>query len=234
MLDNLADTIVAVGALGTAAYALVDGSKAVRGGISNIGFRHIKRSIERLCPAGNGQHHDPLSRKGVLETLQANWINGRPLADQKAVAKSLVKLRLNKENAEFLAKATGVDKTVLISVAAKIQSGHSLSQQETDAFGRFDLILTAQLDEGYQRADQAYRNSAKAWSAFVAVVLALAGGWVLWDQQHAGDVWSYWLLSKDLFVALLLGVLATPLAPVSKDLATAINTAVGAMKSVKK
>ena len=105
---------------------------------------------------------NPLQLSEVLDTLRANWLNGTALADQKAIAKSLIKLRLNIVNAPELAKATEVDKEKLAVIAAKIASGGTLTQNENDVFGRFDLMLTAILDKGYQRADQSYRNSAKA------------------------------------------------------------------------
>ena len=81
--------------------------------------------------------------------------------------------------------------------------------------------MTALLDEAYQRSDQVYRNSTRAWAALLAVVLALTGGMLL---QPAGD-WP---------VSLLVGLLATPLSPIAKDLSSALATAVNTMQLVKK
>jgi hypothetical protein len=91
-------------------------------------------------------------------------------------------------------------------------------------FSRFDLIVTALLDEANQHADQVYRNSTRGLAAAIAVVLALAGGYIVastWDLKHFG-------------IALLMGLLATPLAPIAKDLSTALATAVNTMQLVKK
>jgi len=231
MLENASDYVIAVGGLGTAAFALVDGSKAIWGGVSNSGFGQIKRVIRKLFPEGIDEkdRENPLSLGGVIATLRANWLNGTALADQKAIAKTLMKLRLDAQNAVHLSKATGVDETTLKAVAEKIATGQALSQPETDVFGRFDLILTTMLDEGYQRADQIYRNSAKAWSVVVAVVLAFFGGWAI-----SGDAFAAYFWSRDMGAAILTGLIATPLAPVSKDLATGISAAVRAVGLLRK
>jgi hypothetical protein len=226
-IANLSADIAAAAALGTAAFTLVDGSKAFWGGVSNCGFGYIESSVGKFFPKGSETTDttNPLSLSEVLATLRANWLNGTALADQKAIAKSLIKLRLDQANAPNLAKATGVDKDKLVTIAEKIASGGTLTQEESDVFGRFDLMLTAILDEGYQRADQSYRNSAKAWSIAVSVVLAVLGGWIVqgpsFDTQQIG-------------VAILVGLVATPIAPIAKDLTSALSAGVNLAQSLRK
>lgn len=225
MDQSITNIIIAIGGLGTASYALVDGAKAIHGGPSNHGFHHIRRVMTRLYPEGTSKidHANPLALASVLDTLYASWINGTALTDQKAIAKSLVKLRLNGDSAPHLAKVTGVNSEILAKVAKKMASGTKLVQQESDVLGRFDLILTALLDEGYQRADQAYRNSAKMWSIVVSVALAIAGGAVVGLAKP-----------EDWAAALLIGLIATPLAPLTKDLASALQASVKAMQLLRK
>jgi hypothetical protein len=85
------------------------------------------------------------------------------------------------------------------------------------------------LDESYQHADQVYRNWTRALAALIAVGLGFVGGWTLSDL-HLPD----YLHSSDLGRALLIGLLATPLAPIAKDLSSALSTAVNTMQLVKK
>jgi hypothetical protein len=231
MLEGATDYVLAAGGLGTAAFALVDGSKAFWGGVSNAGFGQIERVVTTLFPGGTTafDRANPLSLGGVTATLRAHWLNGTALADQRAIAKTLVKLRLDAANAPQLARATGVDGTVLSSIAQKIATGETLSQAETDVLGRFDLILTTLLDEGYQRADQIYRNTAKAYSAVIAVALAFFGGWVI----QGGGLTDY-VATRAMGAAVLTGLIATPLAPISKDLATGITAAVRAVGALRK
>jgi hypothetical protein len=113
-------------------------------------------------------------------------------------------------------------------VAGKIASGTSLTQPESDVYARFDLIVTALLDESYQQADLLYRNWTRGLAAFIAVVLSLVAGWSL-----VGDWKAFWWTS-DMYLALLVGLLATPLAPIAKDISTALATAVNTMQLVKK
>jgi hypothetical protein len=227
LLENMSDYVAAAAGLGTAAYALVDGSKAFSGGVSNCGFGHIERAVRRFFPEGAEKRDsaNPLQLRNVLANLRANWLNGTALADQKAIAKSLIKLRLDHVNASGLAKATGVSKDKLVAIAGKIASGETLTQEENDVFGRFDLMLTAILDEGYQRADQSYRNSAKAWSIAVSVALAVLGGFIVGGHSFN----AYYFAGS-----ILLGLAATPIAPIAKDLTSALSAGVKVAQTLRK
>jgi hypothetical protein len=113
-----------------------------------------------------------------------------------------------------MAAATGVNAELLTKVADKLGTGVALSQQETDVYGRFDLLLSALLDQGYQRADQRYRNSAKLLGVPVAMGLAVLGAWAInGNPLHLADAAK----------AAICGLLATPLAPIAKDLSSAIQ-----------
>jgi len=160
-----------------------------------------------------------LSQNVLLFTLQSQWINGvAATADQVSIAKSLVKLRLTPDTAGALAAATGVDPTILSQIASSIQSGAPLSPQQSDVYGRFDLLLTTLLDQAYQRGSQRYRSSAKLAAVPIAVVLALVAAHSLPNQITTAQ-------------AVLLGLIATPIAPVAKDIASAITTAAQAIQS---
>jgi hypothetical protein len=160
-----------------------------------------------------------LSQKKIVATLEANWMNGTDLGSQKAIAKSLIKLNLQPQNARALANATGVDPSALTAIATSIAAGTPLSSAETDVFARFDMIVTMLLDEAYQRSNQIYRNWTRALAALTAIALAMAGGREL---------------RIDPAVSLLVGLLATPLAPMAKDISSALAMAVSAMQLAKK
>ena len=222
-LQNLSQIITAIGGLGTAAYGLVEATKVLWGGVNHIGFKGIRTAVTPLMPPGTA-----LSQQKMLATLEANWFNGTDLGSQKAIAKSLIKLNLNPSNAPAVATATGVDPTILTAVATSIAAGTPLTPAQSDVYSRFDLIVTALLDETYQRSDQTYRNGTKAWAMLFSIVLALIGGAVL---HTAGSQLSW---AQDLGEAALVGILATPLAPIAKDLSTALATAVNTLQLVKK
>lgn len=217
--------VVAVGGLGTAAYGLVDATKAFGGGISNRGFGDIKKVIMGLIVDSNAPGQPGLGHASALETLRANWLNGMAMADQKLVAKALIKLNLTRESAPKMAAAMGLDATTLQAIAGKLGTPQPLTEPETDVYGRFDLWLNALLDQAYQRADQRYRNSAKLLAIPLAVLLAVAGAWAISGNS---------LGSADIWKAILAGLLATPLAPVAKDVASAIQAGAKLAQSWKR
>lgn len=226
ILQQLPNIVTAIGGLGTAAVGLVDSTKVFWGGVNRIGFKKIKKTIVQLTP---GAPVNALSQAKIVETLRANWYCGLDLGAQKAVAKSLIKLGLNADNAAEVAATAGVDGAVLKSAALKMAAGKPLASHESDVYARFDLILTATLDQVYQDGDQRYTNGTRVTAGIFALLLAFVAGWVVHgigfhDYTHSGDLWR----------ALLAGVLATPLAPVAKDMSTALATAVNAMQLVNK
>ncbi|HSY35600.1 MAG TPA: hypothetical protein VK814_07620 [Acidobacteriaceae bacterium] len=217
MALNLPSATLAVGALGTAATGLVDTTKVFGAfGTSRVGFGFIKKTISRLLPSDAEAENCGLDRIDIFNTLLANWINGMDSAAQKAAATSFVKLHLDESSAPGLAKATGVDPTFLLSVAKKLkQAGtpeSALSIEETDTFGRFDLSVAALVDKAYQQGDQRYRNVCKALACLLAVGLALVA------NGQINPPLPQWQV-------ILIGLVATPLAPVAKDIANAIQSA---------
>lgn len=238
LIDNLTQYIAAAAGLGTAAFALVDATKSIRGGVSNFGFDKISKVVAgfydakeetlrekaRLLenPAAAG---DPLGLAAVLGTLKSNWFNGVPLTDQRAIAKTLIKLRLTKETAALLAKSTGVDAAKLGAVASKLAAGETLSQEENDVYGRFDLMITILLDQGYQMADQEYRNGSRMAAIVVAVALALVGCLAVFGPLPG---------KRQLLGAILLGMAATPIAPIAKDLTNALAAGVRVAQTMRK
>lgn len=223
-LQNLPQAITAIGGLGTAAFGLVDAFKVFGGGVNHIGFKGIREAVTPLTPE-SGAAANTLSHEKIVATLEANWFNGTDLTSQKAIAKSLIKLNLNSGNAAELADATGVDPAAFKAIAASLASGTPLSSTAADVYARFDLIVTALLDEAYQRADQAYRNGTRAWAMVAAIVLAVIAGLML---HPSGS--TFYDIGESVFV----GLLATPLAPIAKDISSALASAVNTLQAVKK
>jgi len=224
-LDNLPHVITAIGGLGTASFGLVDSTKVLGGGVNRIGFRRIQDVVHRLTPGAPARG---LTRASIIDTLKANWYNGTDLTSQKAIAKSLIKVCLNSGNSADLAAATGVDAALLTQVATCIGTGTALTPEQSDVYARFDFILSAMLDEVYHRSDEAYATGTRVVASVFALILAVLGGWTL----HNAATPYFW--SSDLAVAALAGVLATPLAPIAKDLSSALAAAVNTLQVVKK
>lgn len=218
-IGHLETAIPAVGALGTAAFGLVDSSKAFRGGISNVGFRFITDALEPFRAA-----LEQIDDQAPFATVKANWINAMAKADQKAAARNLIRLGLNPGTAPVLAEQLpGIDGAELATAVAAITTGQELSQQQLELLGRFDAFVDSRLDAAFERADQKYRNVARVTAGLVAILLAWCG--------QATSLDSLTMSWQDFASALLIGVVAVPMAPIAKDLTSAITTAVSAFKA---
>lgn len=217
IITNIGNVIAAIAALGTASMGLVDALKVFgRFGPSNIGFGDIRAQLTPFLPAqAAGAYNSAM----LLQTLRANWINGVDKSQQKAKAKSLIHLGLTKGNAAGLAAAAGVDPGALQSVAAKTAAGDTVTTQELNVVGQFDAILSAVLDAAYERADQKYRNFCKALATVIAVALSLI----------AAN-----FMQANFIAALIAGIAAVPLAPVSKDLVTTLQAAAASVQKTNR
>jgi len=216
-IGDFGNLTAAVGALGTAASSLVDATKAFSGGVSNIGFSFIRDAVKPFQVALKS-----VNPKGGLETIQANWLGGMAPADQLSAAKALIMLGATKDNAAELAKAMpNLEPTAFMRAISRSTTGQDLEPQDKTVLQVLDDSVGARLSAAIARADQKYKNSAKAIASVFSIALAVAG--VSISQGSA-------VTQGDLLIALIVGVIATPVAPVAKDLSTALSTFVTATK----
>jgi hypothetical protein len=208
-ITTIVEMISAVGALGTAATGLVDTTKIFGSGVSYAGYPTIKQQLQPFSTLLSA-----IPGHAAYETIYGLWINGTAIEDQKAKVKALIKLGFAPGTVAAMAAATGLTQAELAPLAANIAAGANLTTVQVNVYGRLDSILSAVIDAAYEKADQRYRNAAKALAAAIAIVLALLGGYAMGDL---GNNWPIYFL---------MGAIATPLAPVAKDITTAINTAV--------
>jgi hypothetical protein len=221
-LPSLVNLVTAVGALGSAAMGLVDTTKLFGGGPSNFGFGDVKHALAPFLDAlASGSA--PFGKHAILRTLKADWLNGVAKDDQKAKAKSLIELGLPQVDAAALANVAAVDPGELQLAVQKKVSGQGAAPEEASALGQFDAVLTAVIDAAYERGEQKYRNAAKFLAMVTSVMLGGIGGLIVFGTDPT-----------DLTFCLLAGLIATPLAPVAKDLASALQTAVTAASALKK
>ena len=218
-IDGIGQQIIAIGALGTAAFGLVDATKALWGGVSNCGFGVIQTALQpfdvALCKAlGNTPGCD------WKTILKSHWINGRPKDEQKAIAVSLIQLGLTPEDAPVLALAGQVDADALKEVVVALNKGEELTPQQLNVLGRFKATIEARIDAAYERADQLYRTTARGVAGLVAVLLAVAA--VAIARNGESDPKIY-------LAAALVGLIAVPLAPIARDVASALTTAASAL-----
>jgi hypothetical protein len=214
-LEQFGAALAALSALATAAFGLLDSSKAFWGGVSNVGLRHIERALAPFKIALDAA----MGQSAWWLLVRANWMNGMAKDQQKAVVRGMIKLGLNIDTAASLADATRVDATALKAIAAKLAKGQDLTDTELNVLGRLNAVLDAKLDVGFEQAEQQYRNVSRVLAGVVCILLALIarGFWPGPDKP------GWW-------VAIAVGLLAVPVAPVAKDLTSAVSAAMKAIK----
>jgi hypothetical protein len=233
LTNSLATTvavITAMGAFGTAAFGLVDATKAIWGGISNVGFGSVLKALEPFTEALNG------GSTFWKDTLKANWINGMAKEDQKTAAKTLIRLGLPSADMTKLGALANLAPTALQTAMNSIKTGTALTLADTQTFGQLNAVIDAAMDAGFERGDQAYRNACKLAAMIAAVVLAIWAGWLVRDLPAVAALvkgsHSYW--DSRLFLwSIFVGVASVPIAPIAKDLASSLQAAASAVTSVK-
>lgn len=218
LLETIGAAIAAMAALGTAAYGLVDATKAFDGGISRIGFAHIRRG----CEPFSGVLRKAIGGDGWQDLLRAQWINGRDKEEQKAVVRSLVRLGLTEGAVEDIALLTNVDRESLERVVDMLRAGQELGEHEFNILGRVDSIIGVRIDAAFEKADHHYKHAARLSAAVVSIVLALVAA----ASMQGG-------LEQNLWASLAAGILAVPIAPIAKDLVTSLSAAARAVAAVK-
>jgi len=231
VLDTTSQVIGAIGALGVASAALVDASKALPGGgPSRFGLVFVRRLIATCLPSVRASDEDGATMRAghqiVFDELEAHWINGMALSSQKSAACSLIKLYMQPEAAATVARRLGVREEQFAAVARLWRDGPAGPNVDPPVavVGRIDLALTALVDSTYQRADQRYRNVCKLLSGLVAVAISAFAGVLVWGPNDP----------TRLLLTLLGGVLAVPLAPIAKDLTSALQAGVKVAQSLRK
>jgi hypothetical protein len=260
MVELVTGAITAMGALGLAAFALVDALKAwPGGGISNVGIRHILEGCLPFAAAlRNGAGRPAETIDGVRgpavwqEILRAQWRNGRDKDAQKSVVRALVRQGLTAGDTDEIARFCNVDAAAFRALIEKLQQGGDPTPPEGNMLGRIDAVIGFQIDAAYERADQKYRNVARVTAGFLAILLGIAGAFLLnagCEPATAVDAAGKtvdlpgtcvsaipglrpWAVS--LLYGIAAGILAVPIAPIAKDLTSSLSAAVTAVKAIRK
>ena len=112
-----------------------------------------------------------------------------------------------------------VDPKELALAAAAVEKGEAPSDTQRNTLGRFELAADARVDAAVRLANTYYVGGLQVAASIVSIVLALVTGrYVLPDQLTT-------------LQSLAIGVAAVPLAPIAKDVATAIQSLATSMKA---
>ena len=206
MVENLVEIVLATGALGTAAFGIVETLKWTP--VGAFGFKSIPKvlgPIWEVLGVAYGKDFESLLRyqyKGERDALARTLRQG-------------VRIGLKADNAPGLADHLGmVDKEQLRQAAQEAEGGEDLSDELRNVLGRFELAVDARIDAALTLARSRYEGAMRIMASIIALAIALIVGFIL----------------DNLLLATLVGVAAVPLAPIAKDVATALQSAAKALR----
>ncbi len=212
-MENLGTIVLAVGALGTAAFGIVEALKWTPIGL--MGFGQIDKLLGEPVMKALEVAYGP----EYLSLLKGQYRSGRTEAQLAKTIRQGSRVGLTPETASSLATRIGVVQPEdLTAVAESLQTGEDLSDEHRSILGRFELALDARIDAAMALANDRYAGSLRVIASLVAIVIALTVG------LKAGE---------DLLTSLIVGIAAVPIAPMAKDLSKAIQSAGKALPGKK-
>ncbi|MEK7403115.1 MAG: hypothetical protein AABZ80_12240 [Gemmatimonadota bacterium] len=206
---ELTNAILATGALGTAAFGVVEALKFTP--LGNAGFgvamRQLGSLVEALHVAYGDEYRDLLRGQYRAE-------------DRELLARTLrqgVRVGTTDANAGSITRFLGsIDQTKLAAAIHAAETGADLSSEQRNVIGRFELAADARIDAALTLARARYVDSARVAASVVALTLALIVG------ANMPDV--------TMVQAFIVGLAAVPLAPIAKDVASGIQAAAKALR----
>jgi len=213
MLDGWGELILAAGALGTAAFGIVEGLKW----IPLVGEAGFASALKLL---GSALMSTLVTAYGAqFERMLRAQYRGEQEDFAKTVRQGL-RIGLTPNNAEEIGKTLGVvDPVKLREAAAAVDTGATLTPEQRNAIARFELAADARVDAALTLAHDHYTRLSKTLAGLVALIIAVAAAYGL---EPGGS-----LVGR----AVLVGLTAVPLAPVAKDVAGALKAASEALRA---
>jgi hypothetical protein len=213
-IDSLSTAIVAAGGLGIAAFGVVEGLKWFDP-VGLAGYRHVAKLLEVLGP--------PVHKAYGSDTeavLQAQYRDGRNAGELPRTLRQGYRIGISAlapEQVAEICRHIGVaDGALVHEAAAALRRGEVLADATREALARFEVAADARIDAAMCLAADNYATQLKVYAGALAIAIALVVGYAV----QPGD----WLK------ALVIGFVAVPIAPVAKDLASAVGEAAKAIR----
>jgi hypothetical protein len=205
-MEDIGTIVLATGALGTAAFGIIEALKWTR--LGHAGFGSITKLLGPLLNTYAIAYGPDWER-----LLRAQYRGDR--AELARVLRQGVRVGLTTDNAPDLANFLGtVDPAELSEAATRAAQGDELPAELRNVLGRFELAVDSRIDAALALAREHYTGTARVAASAVALGIAITVG----------------IMLNDLFRAVLVGVAAVPLAPIAKDLVSALQATSAALR----
>jgi hypothetical protein len=220
---TLATMVLATGALGTASFGVVDGLKWTRLGES--GFPTIKKllgpALMRALHYAYGERYE--------EFLRAQYRDGRGKGEIGRTLRQGIRIGMydmsDADVDKLVAQLPGVNPDALKAATSSQKSGEPPTDEQRQALARFEMAVDARIDAALALAEDRYVGAARGAASMFSVVFALIVGFIL--GLSGGGMGGLW---QTVGFSVLIGIAAVPVAPVAKDIATALSSAEQALR----
>ncbi len=205
-IDSLSGAVLAAGGLGTAAFGIVEALKWTWLGYA--GFGSIKSMLGPLLQTYQVAYGPAWER-----LLSAQYRGDR--AELTRVLRQGVRIGLTAQNAGAIATFIGtVSPADLESAARHTTAGTELPAELRNVLGRFELADDSRIDAAQALAQERYSGATRVSASVISLAVAIIVG----------------MIYDSLGLAVMIGIAAVPLAPIAKDLVTAIQSASTALR----
>lgn len=216
--ENLGTAVIAAGALGTAAFGIVEGLKWTA--LGRGGFSQIPKTLGDSLMGALEHAYGP----DYLDLLMAQYRSGRAKGELPRSLRQGIRIGLRPENAAGMADHVGVvDSDTLTVIAEKLMRDGKLEDDEKSRLARFELAVDARIDAALALAERTYLGWVRGWATIFSVGLALVAA-----VSIAGGIENAQWTS-----AIIVGIAAVPLAPIAKDVSKALQSAATAIRAGK-
>ncbi len=209
---DLPTLTLATGALGTAAFGLVEALKWTRP-VGLAGFPTFWARLGALTLTLETAH-GPTTRETIEDRYRGDT------AELTRMLRQGVRVGLTPDNAERVAAFLGtINGPALRAVLEKRGAAQPVTDAERAILARYELAADARIDAALTVAQVRYTGTARVIAMFASLAMALIA-FLAMDEPKPH--WSW---------ALIIGVAAVPIAPIAKDLASGLNSAARALKA---
>jgi hypothetical protein len=164
------------------------------------------------------QYRNGRAKGDLPRTLRQGVRIGFGIMQPEDIAKTALTIGIDEQAAGLAAKAliTARDQRPPAAGEEELDVYPEVSTEQRSALARLETAIDARIDAALVLAETQYVTQTKIIATFVALAIAFGVG-------H--------FIEAEGVVSFMIGIAAVPLAPVAKDLATALQEAVRALKS---
>lgn len=231
--EDVVGIVLAVGSLGTAAFGIVEGFKWTPLGLK--GFKHVTmamREFDLVLSHAYGKDFNHL-------------LSGYYRRDREQLGRILrqgIRIGLDEKNAELMAKKLDLPSQQLVDavdvvgrpdeeeITGEMSLSSEIKKKGSDwkalqTLGRYEMVADARIDSSLARAQHSYEQTMRMWAMGVSVLIGTGMGTYFafaLDTPYE-DAWKY------VIGGLAAGIAGVPLAPIAKDVASAVRSAAKAL-----